>query len=520
MTSGLYPLPFQEPLPLSAIVRELDVLEMAGTEDAERMIVSLAADSREVLPGSLFVAIRGFAFDGHRYISEAVRSGAAAVICEALPEDNGSGAVYIRVADSRRALAAAARAFYRNASERIFLIGVTGTNGKTTTARLIADMLNSCGIPAGYIGTNLCRIAGRDISLDRTTPEAHELQALFRRMLDAGCQAAVMEVSSHALVLDRVSGLRFRCAVFTNLSMEHLDFHQTMAGYADAKQILFDQLDPEGFAVFNIDDPYASQMASRVAADKRFCCTLKPQRELTLRCGRNFSAAVSSRTLGSASVELHFPDAVHTVQTELPGMYNVMNLLEAAAVLSGMGIAPGHVAAVLGKPFRVEGRMERIWDTEKSRCAFVDYAHTPDALEKALSALGELKSSDARLVVVFGCGGNRDRLKRPEMGRIASEKADFVFLTSDNPRDENPEFILDEIECGMEGSNYRRITGREEAIREAAATLLPGDILLVAGKGHETYQEIAGIKHFFSDQEILRECLQNGSLMAPEKERA
>ncbi len=520
MTSGFYPLPFQESLRLSEIVRELDVLEIAGAEYAERMIVSLAVDSREVSSGSLFVAIRGFASDGHGYISEAVRRGAVAVICEALPEDNGTEAVYIRVADSRRALAAAARAFYRNASGQILLIGVTGTNGKTTTARLIADMLNSCGIPAGYIGTNLCRIGDRDIFLERTTPEAHELQALFRCMLDAGCQAAVMEVSSHALVLDRVRGLRFRGAVFTNLSMEHLDFHQTMEGYAEAKQILFDQLDPEGFAVFNIDDPYALQMASRVPEDKRLCCTLKPEKTSAFRCGRSFSATVSSRTLGSSFVELHFPEALHTVQTDLPGMYNVMNLLEAAAAVSGMGIMPEEVAAVLGKPFRVEGRMERIWDIEKSRCAFVDYAHTPDALEKALSALGELKSLDARLVVVFGCGGNRDRLKRPEMGRIAGEKADFVFLTSDNPRNESPELILDEIESGLEGKNYRRITGREEAIREAVAALLPGDILLVAGKGHETYQEIGGIKHFFSDQEILRECLQKGSFTAPEKERS
>lgn len=503
---------------LADILRELEFLELSGNPCDSVSAVSLTADSRTVVPGSIFVAIRGFASDGHRYIDTAVRSGAKAVVCETLPTSADSGVVFIRVADSRKALAEAARAFHSHASDRLMLIGVTGTNGKTTTARLITELLNSCGIPSGYIGTGLCRIGGQEIPLERTTPEAHELQELFVRMLGEGCRAAVMEVSSHALVLGRVYGLRFRGAVFTNLSSEHLDFHHSIGEYAEAKKLLFDQLEPEGFAVFNRDDPYASLMASAVSGERRVCCTLQPEAAALFTCRKIFSASVTGSTVASSTLELHFPDALKVVQTELPGRYNVMNLLEAAATVSCMGMTPDEVAGALARPFRVPGRMERISDPSGSRCAFVDYAHTPDALEKALSTLRDIKAPDCRLVVVFGCGGNRDRQKRPEMGRIASEAADFVFLTSDNPRDENPETILDEIERGMSGNRYRRIVGREDAIRAAVESLLPGDLLLVAGKGHETYQEIAGEKQFFSDQDILRECFRNGASLITRKE--
>ena len=507
------------PVLLADLLREIDFLEISGSS-GDAAAVQLTADSRDVVQGSLFVAIRGFASDGHRYIETAISKGANAVICETFPSSRASDVLFIRVADSRKALAEAARAFFRHASDRLMLIGVTGTNGKTTTARLITELLNSCGISAGYIGTGLSLIGGQDIPLDRTTPEAHELQALFQRMLREGCRAAVMEVSSHALVLGRVYGLRFRCAVFTNLSSEHLDFHHTLEEYAEAKKLLFDQLEPDGFAVFNRDDSLAAFMASSVPGEKRFCCTLQSEIAPVLPCDRTLSALVTGCTVDATTLELHFPDAVEVVQTALPGMYNVMNLLEAAAAVSGMGVKADEVAAALRKPFRIPGRMERIPDDTGKRCAFVDYAHTPDALEKALSTLRELKAPDARLVVVFGCGGNRDRQKRPEMGRIAAGMADYVFLTSDNPRDENPETILDEIEQGMNGDRYRRIAAREAAIRAAVESLGPGDILLVAGKGHETYQEISGKKHFFSDQEVLRECFRNGAAVTTQKEPA
>lgn len=499
----------ERPVPLSDVVRALEVLERhGGSGDPRRVAGSLFVDSRKAVPGSLFVAVRGFVVDGHRYIGDAIANGAQAVICEAIPPHPDPEVLFIRVADSRKALAEVAPLFYGHASEKLLLIGVTGTNGKTTTARLITELLNASGIRAGYIGTGLCRIGDEEIPLERTTPEAHDLQALFSRMFRAGCGAAVMEVSSHALVLGRVHNLRFRCAVFTNLSREHLDFHHTMERYAGAKKLLFDQLDLGGFAVFNRDDPYAPFMAGAVREERRFCCTLQPEIAAEFPCGRMFSASVAKRDSVVTTLELRFPGALNElVQTELPGNYNIMNLLEASAVVYGLGVAPGGIADALRQPFRVPGRMERLCDPSGRRCAFVDYAHTPDALEKALLTLRELKAPDARLVVVFGCGGNRDREKRPEMGRIASGIADFVVLTSDNPRDEDPEAILDEIERGISGTDYRRIAPREEAIRVAVAGLLPGDILLVAGKGHETYQEIAGRRLFFSDQQVLRSCL-------------
>ncbi|TLU88025.1 MAG: UDP-N-acetylmuramoyl-L-alanyl-D-glutamate--2,6-diaminopimelate ligase [Chlorobium sp.] len=502
----------QQVVQLDELLRGINSLEFAGHARPLEKVCMITSDSREVTPGALFVAVRGYCTDGHRFIKNAVERGASAIICEELPDEFAPSAFYIKVADARKALAEASRIFYGYASDRLMIIGVTGTNGKTTTAKLITSMFNACGISAGYIGTNLCRIGNLDIPLDRTTPEAHGLHALFSRMVTAGCRAAVMEVSSHALVLQRVYGIRFYAALFTNLTMEHLDFHQSMEKYASAKQQLFDQLSPEGFAVFNIDDSFAVQMAERVAFDKIYTCSLHDDGTPTLSGGHTLTADILHSTLSSSTVALHFPDTVLTMQVGLPGLFNVMNVLEAAAIGAGAGLLPKEICRALSAVSAVEGRMERIDDAIKDRSVFVDYAHTPDALCKALDTLRTLKPEEARLVVVFGCGGNRDRSKRPEMGRIASEIADEVIITSDNPRDEDPERILDEIEAGMAGRSYRRISDRAEAIKTAVSMLRRGDVLLVAGKGHETYQEIAGRKYYFSDQEILRQSMQeNGT---------
>jgi len=509
----------QQQMQLEELLKGISSLELAGKARKGGAVCMITSDSREVLPGALFVAVRGYCTDGHRFIRSAVEGGAVAVICEEFPPDPDVSTLYIRVADARKALAEAARIFYDYASDRLLIIGVTGTNGKTTTAKLITAMLNAGGIPAGYIGTNLCRIGARDIALDRTTPEAHGLHALFSEMVAAGCRAAVMEVSSHALVLQRVYGIRFHAALFTNLTMEHLDFHASMQEYASAKQQLFDQLAPEGFAVFNIDDPCAVQMAERVAREKIYCCSLLSGAVPAFLCSRFFKADILQSTLASSTVTLHFPDAVMTMQVGLPGVFNVMNELEAAAIGSGMGLAPEEICRSLSEISAVEGRMERIVDQRQERSVFVDYAHTPDALLKSLDALRSLKPEGARLIVVFGCGGNRDRSKRPEMGRIASETADEVIITSDNPRDEDPELILAEIERGITGRRYRRIPDRAEAIRAAVSMLKQGDVLLVAGKGHEKYQEIAGRKHYFSDQDILRQWMQENDAGYPVKER-
>ncbi len=475
----------------------------------ETGISLVTSDSRAVVPGALFVAVRGFRTDGHRFIAAAEAAGAAAVVCEEFPEICNPRVRYLQVRDARTALADAARIFYGCASDRLMIIGVTGTNGKTTTSRLITSMLNSCGIPAGYIGTGLCRIGDRDMVLERTTPEAHELQALFRRMLDAGCKAAVMEVSSHALVLGRVHGIRFQAAVFTNLTPEHLDFHETMDRYAAAKQRLFGMLTADGFGVVNTDDPYAGVMSGGLDPGRLYCCSIAGM-PTSCPSGYGISADIFSMGVGGTDLAISFRGERFASRVELTGAFNVMNLLEAFAVGIGLGLDPKAALSGLRHAPAVPGRMERVWSPDRSRCAVVDYAHTPDALQKALETLRVMRPPGAQLVVVFGCGGNRDRTKRPVMGRIAGELADRVILTSDNPRDEDPEAILDEIESGMAGRAHLRISDRAEAIGRAVAGLGAGDILLVAGKGHETYQEVAGEKHYFSDQDILADCLARG----------
>jgi UDP-N-acetylmuramyl-tripeptide synthetase len=504
---------------LEELLKGISYLALAGNLNVQRPVSMVSSDSRALIAGAMFVAVRGFALDGHRFIKSAVESGAIAVICEELPAGTeSSSALYIKVADARIALAEASGIFYGRASDRLMIIGVTGTNGKTTTAKLITTMLNANGIPAGYIGTNLCTMAGREIPLDRTTPEAHQLHALFSQMLDAGCRAVVMEVSSHALVLKRVYGIRFRAAVFTNLSMEHLDFHETMDSYAAAKQQLFDQLTPEGFAVFNVDDPSASMMASSLAPEKIYCCSLQGGDCRMAACGKSFFAEVIQGSLACTRVAMHFPDISVTTQLQLPGLFNVMNMLEAAATGYGLGLSADAICRSLSSLSSVEGRMERVGEGSAGWSAFIDYAHTPDALVKVLSTLRELKSQNARLVLVFGCGGNRDRTKRPEMGRVASELADEVIITSDNPRDEDPEAILDEIERGMTAGQFIRVVDRESAIRKAVSLLETGDVLLIAGKGHEKYQEISGRKRFFSDREIVLACMQESATGKQEKE--
>jgi UDP-N-acetylmuramyl-tripeptide synthetase len=505
MTSEERMLPYRESS-LQSLLEGIEHLGTSGTVSAGALVKSVTSDSRAVFPGSLFVAVRGFSADGHHFMASAVGRGAIAVVCEQIPDDAADGCIYIRVADSRRALAEAARVFYGNASDRLRLIGVTGTNGKTTTAKLITSMLNENGIPAGYIGTNLCRIGEEEITLERTTPEADLLHSLFARMLDAGCKSAVMEVSSHAMILDRVYGLRFEAAVFTNLTMEHLDFHETMQEYAAAKQRLFDQLAPEGFAVINTDDPWASQIMSRVDRKRRFCCSMHEQDNAS-GCGKGFRAELLNGSVECSDVRLHFPAVVVPMQVQLPGAYNVMNVLEAAATGFGLGLDPQSACSALAAVSAVEGRMERVDAAGSGVNVFVDYAHTPDALLKALGTLRGLTPPGSRLFVVFGCGGDRDKSKRPEMGRIASEIADRMILTSDNPRSEEPEEILDEIERGIRSGSHLRISDRRAAIGKALAMLSPGDILLVAGKGHEKYQEIKGHRQYFSDQEVIRTFL-------------
>lgn len=480
-------------------------------------VAGVTCDSRQVVAGSVFVAVRGFSTDGHLHIDEAIEAGAVSVVCEVLPVLCHPSVCYLLVNDARKALADLSRLFFGNASGALMIIGVTGTNGKTTTSRLVTSMLNAAGVPTGYIGTGLSLIGDRQITLERTTPEAPGLHDLFRQMVDAGCRAVVMEVSSHALMLARVHGLRFRAAVFTNLTPEHLDFHLTMESYAEAKRLLFERLDDDGFAVLNADDPHAVFMAKSLSMDRIYCCSVGENASLC-EPHRRFVANITSMSAEGSMVELSFNERTMSMAVPLPGAYNVMNTLEALSVGIGLGLDPETALSALAGAEAVPGRMERLWSRDRSRCAFVDYAHTPDALRKALETLRAIRPADAKLMVVFGCGGNRDRQKRPEMGRIAAELADRVILTSDNPRDEDPETILDEIEAGMAGCAHLRIADRAAALRLAVAELGKGDLLLVAGKGHERYQESGGRRLFFSDRDELLVCFETSQPVTEAKE--
>ncbi|ABB24957.1 UDP-N-acetylmuramoyl-L-alanyl-D-glutamate--2,6-diaminopimelate ligase [Pelodictyon luteolum] len=494
-----------QPVALREILRGMGAYEVAAGQTDGVMVRMLTNDSRVVEPGSLFVAVRGFAADGRGFIKDAIARGASAVVSEDFPMELAlNGPPCIRVPDARRALSLAAAAYYGHPADRLRIVGVTGTNGKTTTARLISSILSMNGISCGYIGTGKAIIGDREIPLERTTPEAHGLHRLFRMMVDGGCRAVSMEVSSHALELGRVHGIAFQAAVFTNLTPDHLDFHPSMESYAEAKRKLFDQLAPGGIGIFNTEDPMATFMAARVAEEQRACCSLDAAGFGGMRCGLNYGAMVRREGVGSSVVALSFPEGVQPEEEfRLLGRFNVMNMLEAAAAAHQLGVPARDVAASLPGLQGVEGRMEQVEGPGFEGTAIVDYAHTPDALHQSLGTLRELLPPDGRLLVVFGCGGNRDRQKRPEMGRIAIEMADFSVITSDNPRDEDPEAILDEIEGGMGGGEHLRIPDRAEAIRTAVGMLRSGDILLVAGKGHECYQETHGRREHFSDREVL-----------------
>ena len=463
-------------------------------------IAGLAYDSRAVRPGFLFCALPGEKTDGGLYAEEAVRRGAVAVL-----HQNGlrppRGVADVVASDARAAMADLAAEFYGRPSAALPIVGVTGTNGKTTTTYMIREILRAAGRDCGLIGTIQYEYGGRLIAAARTTPEAPDLQRMFAEALAAGCRAVAMEVSSQGLAAGRLRGTRFAAAVFTNLSVDHLDFHQTMEAYFDAKKRLFDELPPDAPAIVNVDDPYGR----RLAADPRLAGRLVTYgvgseavvRAADIRLSETSSAFRAIGPWGETPVELAFA-----------GRFNVMNALAALAVGGALGVPPATMAAALGRMGPVPGRLERIPDPA-GRHVFVDYAHTEDALRSVLQTLRETASG--RLICLFGCGGNRDRSKRPRMGAAASEFADFAVLTSDNPRHEDPQSILADVLAGMDrGKPHLVEPDRAAAIRAALREAGPGDVVLIAGKGHEPYQEVAGRMLPFDDREIARELLAAG----------
>ncbi|MCC8358120.1 MAG: UDP-N-acetylmuramoyl-L-alanyl-D-glutamate--2,6-diaminopimelate ligase [Oscillospiraceae bacterium] len=477
---------------LRELLTDIPIQEATASLDAE--IRDICYDSRRVMPGDLFVAVEGLKSDGHRFIRSAIEKGAAAVLCQRRPEGD---APYVLTPDSRKALALVSAAFFGHPADKLNMIGVTGTNGKTTSTILIKHILEDClGARVGLIGTISNWIGDRELPTERTTPESYDLQQLLAQMVSAGCQYAVMEVSSHALSLDRVEGIRFRAGLFTNLTQDHLDFHGTMESYAEAKARLFSQCD--AWAV-NFDDPWAEFMTQRAK-----CPVLGYSTEG--RTEAALSAEDVSLSAGGVSFVARKGEERTPVRLGIPGRFSVSNALTAISAGLLLGISLPDCAAALGRTQGVKGRVE-IVPTPSDFTIVIDYAHTPDALEKVLKTMREV--SDGRLIALFGCGGDRDATKRPIMGRIASENADFSIVTSDNPRTEDPEKIIGDILAGMPAEAPRQvICSRPEAIGWAIRHHEPGDVIVLAGKGHETYQEVNGEKRHMDEREIVADYLK------------
>lgn len=462
-------------------------------EDGDIEIRGITNDSRKVKEGYLFVAVRGYASDGHSYIGKAIEKGAAAVLCEKAPEAHG---VFAVAENSRAAEAVAAANFYGRPADRIKMIGVTGTNGKTTVTNLIKCVIEECtGAKVGLIGTNRNMIGSEERPAERTTPDSIELTELLSEMADAGCEYCVMEVSSHALFLDRVKAITFEVGAFTNLTEDHLDFHKTMEAYAEAKSRLFDLC---RHAVINLDDDYTGFMLERADCPVFTFSTVRDDAGLTAKDIRLKPDGILFRCLAGLEII--------TVKLGIPGMFSVYNALAALSVAIVLGIDEKAAATALSHCKGVMGRAEVV-ETGRDFTVIIDYAHTPDALSNILRTVRGF--AKGRVVLLFGCGGDRDRDKRPIMGTIAGRLADYVYVTSDNPRTERPMDIINQITAGMKNTRaaYEVIENRREAIAAAVRSAQPGDVVILAGKGHETYQIIGTEKRHFDEREVLREIL-------------
>lgn len=459
--------------------------ENQADQDVE--ISGICYDTREIKPGDLFVALPGYKTDGHKYIEKAMVMGAAAVVCQTLPPTPGP---WITVDTPRAALAILSANWFGHPAKELAVIGVTGTNGKTTTTYLMKAVLeDTLGAKVGLIGTNQNMIGERIIPTHRTTPESYEVQKLLRDMVDSGCTHAVMEVSSHALVLHRVDGILFRAGIFTNLTRDHLDFHGSMEEYRAAKALLFDRCER---AILNLDDETGDFYAKTVPCATFTYSERKDEADLTAKNLRLFPDRVEFEAVALG--------AISRIKLPIPGGFTVYNALGVIACGLCLGIELRTISVALGKAAGVKGRIEVV-PTPTDYTVIIDYAHTPDALENILTTVRDF--TKGRLICLFGCGGDRDRTKRPMMGAAASQLADFVVVTSDNPRTEDPHAIIADIRAGMVagGANYVVIPDRRAAIRYALDGAKSGDVLVLAGKGHETYQEIDGVYHHLDERE-------------------
>ncbi|MBI2437208.1 MAG: UDP-N-acetylmuramoyl-L-alanyl-D-glutamate--2,6-diaminopimelate ligase [Lentisphaerae bacterium] len=483
---------------LSTLLKAIKPLTISGSADPD--IKGLAYDSRKIKPGYLFFALPGQNQDGNQFIQDAQERGAVAVVSAVTSPVSRGAMVIIQAPDPRQAMAELAGAFYNNPSASLQVLGVTGTNGKTTTAFMLRDIFSDAGRPTGLIGTVSYQIGGRIIPAGRTTPESVDLQDMLAQMVHVGCHSAVMEVTSHALVQKRVWGIDFDLAVFTNLTHDHLDYHHTIENYYQAKALLFrglSRLRKRPVAIINLDDPYGRQLAQ-----EPFEADL-----ITYAIGQEAQVRAVNLQITSAgsAFAVRSPWGEAQLTLKLLGRYNVSNALAALAAAGATGVPPAQAAGILARMIAVPGRLEEI-AAEGGFQVFVDYAHTDDALQNVLSTLREI--TRGKLSVVFGCGGNRDRKKRPRMGAVAARLADYVILTSDNPRKENPSEIIAEIRAScLQSDNVEVVEDRHEAIIRALSLAEPGDVVLIAGKGHENYQEFANTVIPFDDRQVVRECL-------------
>ena len=480
---------------LKDILTNCNLLEIVGEKDID--IVDIAFDSRKVATGTLFFAVKGTQVDGHDYIDGAIEKGASVIVCEKLPRKKADNVTYVKVDNSAYVLGVGASNFFGNPSEKLKLVGVTGTNGKTTIATLLYRLFTEAGYNCGLLST-IENIVNRDVvPSTHTTPDPIELNTLLQQMVDKDCEYAFMEVSSHSVAQDRIAGLHFAGGIFTNLTHDHLDYHKTMANYRNAKKKFFDDLPQSAFALTNLDDKNGAYMLQNTQARKL---------SYALKHDADFKGVV---------MESHFDGMLLKVNgtemyPQLVGGFNASNILAIYGAATALGFNKDELLVEISKLRGANGRFDMV-HSEKGIVGIVDYAHTPDALENVLVTINDVRCHKETLITVVGCGGNRDTTKRPEMAAVAVKLSDRVILTSDNPRNEDPDEIIRQMKVGVPEEDQGKvlsITNRREAIRTAVALAKKGDIILLAGKGHENYQEINGVKNHFDDKEVLSEAFK------------
>jgi UDP-N-acetylmuramoyl-L-alanyl-D-glutamate--2,6-diaminopimelate ligase len=481
---------------LQDILYGVAITNLVGTTNRE--VNALTFDSREVAAGSVFFAIKGTVVDGHKYIEQTIAAGVAVIICEEMPISLKEEVSYIQVQDSSVALGKVASNFFGNPSKHLKLVGITGTNGKTTIATLLFKLFRGLGYSVGLISTVENQINTQVIPATHTTPDPIALNKLLKDMVEAGCTHCFMEVSSHAVVQHRIEGLEFTGAVFSNITHDHLDFHKTFDNYIKAKKEFFDKLPKSAFALTNADDKNGMVMLQNTAATKK---------TYALKQMADFNAKIIENRFSGLNLEVDQVD----VFFKLVGSFNAYNILAVYGTAMLLDEDKLNVLTVLSNLTGAEGRFDYV-ENDEQIIGIVDYAHTPDAVQNVLSTIGNIRKGTEQVITVIGCGGDRDKTKRPVMAQVACDWSDKVILTSDNPRTEDPLAILQEMEAGVSPSNKRKtltIADRREAIKTACHLARKGDIILIAGKGHEKYQEINGVRHHFDDKEILREQLNS-----------